>query len=69
MKKLFLLLIPALLLFPHRAAALDGPALTNGVQAVRRILGVQGYQDEEMRGLVRRNGWTPDDCTDILLAL
>ena len=68
-KTILLPLIPALLLLPPRAAALDGPALTNGVRAVRNILGAQGYQTEEMRGLVRRNGWTPDDCTEILLAL
>ena len=68
-KTLFLLLLPVPLLFPHRAVALDGPALTNGIRAVRGILGVEGYQDECMRDLVGRNGWTPDDCTDILLSL
>ena len=68
-RTLFLLLLPTLLLFPPRAAALDGPALTNGVWAVWRILGAQGDQDEYMRDLVGRNGWTPDDCTDILLSL
>ncbi len=68
-KTLLLPLIPTLLLRPARAAALDGPALTNGVRAVRNSLAIQGYQSEEMRGLVRRNGWTPDDCTEILLSL
>ena len=68
-KPFFFLLLPALLLFPPRAAALDGPGLTNGVWAVWRVLGFEGHQREAMRGLVDRNGWTPDDCTEILLSL
>lgn len=68
-RTLLLPLIPALLLLPPRAAALDGPGLTNGVWAVWRILDHQGSQNEAMRSLVRRNGWTPDDCTEILLSL
>ena len=68
-KTFFFLLLPALLLFPPRAAALDGPGLTNGVWAVWRILGYEGHQDEAMRDLVRRNGWTPEDCSEILLSL
>lgn len=68
-KTLLLPLLPALLLYPPRSVALDGPGLTNGVRAVRSILDAQGRQEDEMRILVRRYGWTPDDCTEILLAL
>ena len=69
MKRTLLFLLPALLLLPTSASALDGPALTNGVRAVGSILAAEGCQGEFMQDLVVRNGWTPDDCTDILLAL
>ena len=69
MKRTLLFLLPALLLLPTGASALDGPALTNGVRAVGSILAAEGCQGEFMQDLVVRNGWTPDDCTDILLAL
>ena len=65
----FLLLLPLLLLFPPRAAALDGPGLTNGAWAVWRVLGMEGHQTWAMSNLVQRHGWTPDDCTEILLSL
>ena len=67
---LILILLSSLLLLPARArAALDGPGLTNGVRAVRGILGMEGRQDGAMRGLIEHYGWTPEDCTRILLAL
>ena len=66
---LLLLLQSSLLLFPARSRALDGPGLTNGVRAVRNILGMEGLQDGAMRGLIQHYGWTPEDCTQILLVL
>lgn len=68
-KTAILFLLPSLLLLPARAYALDAPGLANGIRIVRDILGYEGHQKEFMRGAVRRNGWTPDDCTEILLAL
>ena len=68
-KTAILFLVPSLFLLPARAYALDAPGLTNGIRVVRNILGYEGCQEEMMRGAVRRNGWTPDDCAEILLAL
>jgi len=64
-----LILLSSLLLLPARTRALDGPGLTNGVRAVRGILGMEGRQDAAMRGLIQYYGWTPEDCTRILLSL